>query len=336
MNYWERRAIRQEAQAQEIGTLYLKMLHKEIDALKMKLQSEITEFYRQFAKEHKISQADANAYLNAAEQAQYSMEHYQSIMKAKGIDSIEADAAGLSHRISRKKALLSRLERIEEETFSDSIRPEVRKFSAEIYGRGRLEQAKTILLMEKEPELNVLYDRVSLPTLNDAIQRKWTDDNLNTLIDKHLTQLKRDVENTVNEGLTLELEDAEVLSRIEKRTNVAKARLKTLVRTEQSARNSMAVQDEIKQHQAPQYQLVATIDDRTSDICREINGKIYDSKDFQVGVTAPPFHPNCRTVVQPYFGDFDYFSTPKDTAAVDEAFKVLEQTLLDNIEKLSP
>ncbi len=34
-----------------------------------------------------------------------------------------------------------------------------------------------------------------------------------------------------------------------------------------------------------------------------MDSKIFDYKDYRIGVTAPPFHPNCRSDTVPYFGD---------------------------------
>jgi SPP1 gp7 family putative phage head morphogenesis protein len=51
------------------------------------------------------------------------------------------------------------------------------------------------------------------------------------------------------------------------------------------------------------YEIVATLDSRTSEICQELDGEVLDMKDYQPGRTAPPFHPWCRTVTAPYFDD---------------------------------
>ena len=51
------------------------------------------------------------------------------------------------------------------------------------------------------------------------------------------------------------------------------------------------------------YQILATLDNRTSDICQDMDGKVFDFKDYEIGTTAPPFHVNCRSVTIPYFDD---------------------------------
>lgn len=53
------------------------------------------------------------------------------------------------------------------------------------------------------------------------------------------------------------------------------------------------------------YQIISTLDSRTSKICRKMDGKIFNLKDKQIGVNAPPFHANCRSTDAPYFDEQD-------------------------------
>ncbi len=50
-----------------------------------------------------------------------------------------------------------------------------------------------------------------------------------------------------------------------------------------------------------QYQILATLDSRTSWICQDMDGVIIPLSEKEVGVNYPPFHPNCRTTTIPYF-----------------------------------
>ena len=49
------------------------------------------------------------------------------------------------------------------------------------------------------------------------------------------------------------------------------------------------------------FRIVATLDHRTSDICQGLDGKVIPIDDYETGVTAPPFHPRCRTTTVPDF-----------------------------------
>ena len=48
-----------------------------------------------------------------------------------------------------------------------------------------------------------------------------------------------------------------------------------------------------------EFKFIADIDERTSKICQEKNGKVYKMKDAVVGENVPPLHPNCRSTIIP-------------------------------------
>lgn len=76
-----------------------------------------------------------------------------------------------------------------------------------------------------------------------------------------------------------------------------------LVMTESSYFYSASQEEVYKELNVEQYQIVATLDSRTSKICQSLDLQVYNMKDYSVGITAPPFHPYCRTVTVPYFDD---------------------------------
>ena len=44
-----------------------------------------------------------------------------------------------------------------------------------------------------------------------------------------------------------------------------------------------------------EYEINAIVDSRTSDICRDMDGKRFRFDEMMVGVTFPPFHVFCRS-----------------------------------------
>lgn len=52
-----------------------------------------------------------------------------------------------------------------------------------------------------------------------------------------------------------------------------------------------------------QYEIVATLDTHTSELCRSLDGEVLPMSEYVVGITAPPFHPFCRTVTVPWFSE---------------------------------
>jgi len=60
-----------------------------------------------------------------------------------------------------------------------------------------------------------------------------------------------------------------------------------------------------KEDGVSQYEILATLDNRTSEICQEQDGKLYDVDKATTGINYPPFHPFCRTDTVPYYDDED-------------------------------
>ncbi|MBS5694535.1 MAG: minor capsid protein, partial [Bifidobacterium dentium] len=84
-----------------------------------------------------------------------------------------------------------------------------------------------------------------------------------------------------------------------------------VVQTERAYVNSRAALESYKKLGVKKYQILATLDLKTSNICREMDHKgrnkdepFFYLDEYKVGLTAPPFHCNCRTTTVPYFDDF--------------------------------
>lgn len=76
-----------------------------------------------------------------------------------------------------------------------------------------------------------------------------------------------------------------------------------LVMTEAAFFSSAAQKDCYNELDVEYFEIVATLDSHTSAICQEMDGKVFPMTQYEVGVTAPPFHPWCRTVTVPAFDD---------------------------------
>ena len=76
-----------------------------------------------------------------------------------------------------------------------------------------------------------------------------------------------------------------------------------LLETESAAYASKAQIEAFKSIDVEKYEIVATLDLHTSEICQEMDGKVFNISDQEIGVTVPPFHSHCRTVIAPYFDD---------------------------------
>ena len=73
--------------------------------------------------------------------------------------------------------------------------------------------------------------------------------------------------------------------------------------TESAFFASKSMADCMEEFDVEEYQFVATLDMRTSTICRDMDKKVFKMNDFAPGTTAPPLHCHCRSHISPYFAD---------------------------------
>lgn len=83
-----------------------------------------------------------------------------------------------------------------------------------------------------------------------------------------------------------------------------------LVRTEYAANKSKLNQRLREKEDFYGYMIIATLDNRTSKKCRKLDHTRVKTKDYKVGVTAPPFHPRCRTVTIDIFSKEEFNQEP--------------------------
>lgn len=71
-----------------------------------------------------------------------------------------------------------------------------------------------------------------------------------------------------------------------------------LIRTESAHIDGQTLLDsfiEAKEYGYTHYIYDATLDSRTSEICQELNNKVFAIDEGEIGVNFPPMHPNCRS-----------------------------------------
>lgn len=89
-----------------------------------------------------------------------------------------------------------------------------------------------------------------------------------------------------------------------------------LVVSEYSYFNSLSVKDSLNNLGVKKFEVCETLDFTTCERCQEMDGKIFDMEQYEVGVTALPFHPSCRGTACPGFDD--EFTQDELRAAWDE------------------
>lgn len=297
--YWLQRALQQEQNAQIVSDRYMANVGRQLASYRQDLIAEIETFYARYAKDHKMSHAEAKRYLRDNEMKEFqgvTLEKFRAMALKPDTPTPLLDALAYRHRISRKEALLAEIERKTAELYGgkDGIADNVVNNLSEVYVKGKIQQMKNLAdfgIVEK-PILN-------LKAVQNKLATNWSGQEFSERIWGQSQRTFNSIQKVIDQGLTGGWSVDRMSKELILRTGVAYSQAETLVRTETTFYNNLATLDTIKDLGGEYYEIVAVLDTRTSDICRHENKKIYPISEYKAGQTAPPFHVCCRSTIMP-------------------------------------
>lgn len=90
---------------------------------------------------------------------------------------------------------------------------------------------------------------------------------------------------------------------LSQRNDIRLSEAQRLVRTEANNVHNQSDLQFYKDSGYTKYEFVATLDMHTSNICKKLDGQIFNTSDAVVGQNFPPMHPNCRSTTIAVVGD---------------------------------
>lgn len=152
--------------------------------------------------------------------------------------------------------------------------------------------------------IGIGFDFASMPVskIDEILSNKWSGENYSQRIWGNTDVLAGKLEETITSGLMSGKSMAKIAKELVDMTNYGKMAAERLVRTETTYVANMAELQSYKECDIKKYVFVATLDMRTSQICREHDGKIYEVSKGVSGENLPPLHPWCRSTTIAYMG----------------------------------
>lgn len=305
MNYWEKRAERlkleQMGKAEKVNTEL-----KDVYSYTLKrLKQDVNSWYERFAKENDISLAKARTILDKGELKEFKMTLKEYKDQAKRLDLSKEHIQMLSNASIRQ-----RLTRAQELYVYTAHHVEKLAKEQELQLTNLLKNVyedstyKTAYQVQQMQERYSHFDKVSKEEIAQAISKPWARDgkDFSSRIWDNKNLLLHSLQTEITQSLILKEGTDSLSNRIAKRLNVSYNNARRLVETETAYIQERASFDVYDELEVEKYQILATLDNRTTDICRHLDGEIFDKKDAKIGVTAPPFHCYCRTTTIPYIG----------------------------------
>lgn len=304
--YWKQRFTQLEAAQNRKGaTAYLEM-EKQYKAAQNELEAQIARWYQRFADSNGISLAQAKQWLKGQDLAEFKwdVKEYIKYGKENAINGAwmqELENASSKFHISRLEALQIQTQNSLETMFAQQMGT-MKKALSDVYASGYYHTAYTV-----QQGFGLGWDIAGLDQaqIEKVLSKPWAVDgyNFSTRIWNSKTKLIGEVHNELSKNLLTGADPQKAIDSIAKKMGTSKSNAGRLVMTEQAYFSSTAQKDCFNDLDVEEYEIVATLDSHTSDICRSLDGKVFKMSDYKPGVTAPPFHVYCRSTTAPHFKD---------------------------------
>lgn len=301
-SYWQERFTALMDAQNKKGDKYIAELQKLFTKLMGALEGDIAKWYRRFAKDNSVSYTDAQKILSGKElqELKWQVDEYIRIAKQQNNEVWLKKLQNASSRvhISRLESLQIQMQAQIEELFEGKIQTGVASTLEDIYTDTYYQSAFNVQLGIGEGFDIAKVDKSKLKTVLSA---PWSADGSN--FSDRIWSNKVNLLNNLQQQLALNTVRGDGVDKMtaamQKALNTSRYNAERVVRTEVAYVGSLAENNCMKEIGVREYRIVATLDNRTSSICAGLDGKVFKQSEYKAGITAPPFHPNCRSCTIP-------------------------------------
>ncbi|WP_405356019.1 minor capsid protein [Fusobacterium animalis] len=292
-DYWEERQVKREAKAfsniQDVEKEYKIALEK----AKQNINKELSRIGTTYMKDNNLSYHDALKLLKGDEYKVWKkdlheyMAEYNKLLKTAPLEAkklyLEIETLSARSRMSHLDSLKAQVD-MEMVKLIFGIEDSAKNGLASVY-------RDTFIEVTKDLGINAIVSRDKIKAVLD---RPWSGANFSERLwsntDKLAQTVKQEIVNGMIQGINLQT----MTKRISERFETAKKNdVERLLRTEVNYTLNQATLDGYKEAGIEKYEFSATLDSRTSQICSELNGEIFEIKKIAVGLNYPPMHPRC-------------------------------------------
>lgn len=305
-NYWKERVKSLENAQYAKTTEYYNDLQKQFRMAQNSLQMDIHHWYQRLASNNDISLAEAKKLLDKdeLEEFHWTVEEYikrgeESSLNERWMKQLENASARV--HINRLEAMKLQIQQHSEMLYQNYERG-TSEFLSKIYEDGYYHTAYEIV---KGTGIGSSFSRVDTNRIDKVINTPWGQDGkvFSDRIWQDKDKLVRELHTELTQSIIRGENPDMAAKRLAKRMGSKLSSARTLVYTESAAISSVAQNNSLQELGVEEFEVVETLDSHTCRTCGDMDGRHFKIKYFEIGVTAPPFHPRCRGCTCPYFDD---------------------------------
>ncbi len=262
--YWQHRAAQQmhrymqsaEATADQISELYFKASRY--------LSNKMQGIFEKYVTKYGLTEKEARQLLN--------------VMRDK--TSIE-----------RLQELQSQIDVVMQQVYRQEKRIQTQHYidlAEEVYNR-------TIFDIQRHAGVGFSFAHISRKQIDSVIGSRWSGKNYSSRIWGNTRVLAQDLKEELLVNLITGRTEREVSVILAQKFAQGASNARRLVRTESCYISNQINMEAYKECGIEKYRYLATLDLRTSEVCRDLDGKVFPVSEQQPGKNCPPMHPWCRS-----------------------------------------
>ena len=295
-SYWENRAAWDMYHRMEDAEQTSDLLTRVYRNASMLITNRAKDIFEKYMTKHGLSETQAWNLLNTM-QDQTSLDKLLNALRNKDSDKTkqellrELEAPAYRARIERLQDLLKQVDRVMQEVYQQE-----QLFDTSFF-QNLCEAAyyRSIYNTQKQTGLRFSFSKISQKQIKQVLSMNWSGSHYSQRIWKNTQELSETLKQELLVSLLTGRTDRETSEVIINRCGAGAMQARRLVRTESCFLSGELTARSYEECGIEKYRYLATLDLRTSKICRELDGKIFSLKDRKPGKNYPPMHPWCRS-----------------------------------------
>lgn len=300
--YWKNRVNERMAEYHRNSDTTINKINSAYDKAIKDINEDINNIFYKYKLDSQLSEKEVKQLLN-------------SKIPKKELDDIRAKIHGIQDEELKRymmaqlnaeayKARITRLEALKESIYINTkLAADVEiKQSTRLY-TDNIKKAYYTNLFDIQKGLGIGFNVAEMPleTVQEILKNNWSGKHYSKRIWHNTDDLAEKLEEVITSGLMTGKSSRRMAMELEELTSYGKFAAERIIRTETTYISNAAEIESYKECGIDKYVFIATLDLRTSKVCREHDKKVYNVKDAQSGVNLPPLHPYCRSTTRAYF-----------------------------------
>ncbi|MDO4275886.1 MAG: minor capsid protein [Eubacteriales bacterium] len=294
--YWQNRAAwnmyEQMQRAEETVDVISRIYNKASAWLCIEAEG----IFKKYMTKHKLSENDARRLLDTL-QNRTSLDELLLALKNGDSDKTksqllaELEGPAYQSRLERLSQIQNQLDLIMHDVYQQE-RNISTNFYTELAGDSYY---RSIFEIQKRTGLGFSFNYVGKKQIDNVLNMNWSGSHYSNRIWKNTNQLAQTLKEELLVSLITGRTERETADIIANRFSQGAMQARRLVRTEACFVSGEMNAISYKECELKKYRYLATLDLRTSEVCRSLDGKVFLLSERIIGKNYPPMHPWCRS-----------------------------------------